>query len=480
MEGKESIRSHVAPGEGGDPASTPRIAFKKLWPLFLGKFTLPLTYAYSAVNIVFISNLIWPGDDYHALDIGVYYGIGIFMVAFSGLLFGYLADRHSRVKLLAVITLGTGFALVLDGFVPAGLRTVTYAIFLGIYLVRQFFDGGAAPVSNSYIDDASSEEKRSQVTGIGQALWQLAWLSGVIISGFVFEHYWRSYFWIFGAFTITMGVLLFKGKEPKRGATKNELKSILKIEGTTYDYKLTAETLKSTVFSRTNIIAMVEGVMSQILNAVPMLLVFAYAQDKYNFSPSIMSLITVCFGIPGALIGTTAFSSLSDKLGKKNLKNRIYFIFSSIVVMYVIYMCYFLVPLKDVSGQDFFKVLTSFNNWIMCLALFGAQLVWGLFIINQTPLLQKINLPEAQGAIGSANQFLEMIGHATGGILSGVLLNIFNNNYQVTMCLLVITGLFGATLWLFALKWVNKDAERVSGILQSRAKDMEANSRGEV
>lgn len=39
--------------------------------------------------------------------------------------------------------------------------------------------------------------------------------------------------------------------------------------------------------------------------------------------------------------------------------------------------------------------------------VFIARSVVGLWNINQAPILQKVNLPEAQGAISSANQFLE-------------------------------------------------------------------------
>ena len=83
--------------------------------------------------------------------------------------------------------------------------------------------------------------------------------------------------------------------------------------------------------------------------------------------------------------------------------------------------------------------------------VFIARSVVGLWKINQAPVLQKINLPKAQGSISSANQFL---------------------NYQITVILTMGISTIGGLLWLLATKWIKKDVNRISAILKQREKEL--------
>ena len=98
--------------------------------------------------------------------------------------------------------------------------------------------------------------------------------------------------------------------------------------------------------------------------------------------------------------------------------------------------------------------------------------VLGLWNINQPPILQDINLPEAQGKISSANQFLEALGMGTGPIIAGYILVIFNQNYQLTLLIITIFGIMGGLLWLSATIWINKDVDRISSILKEREAEL--------
>jgi predicted MFS family arabinose efflux permease len=104
--------------------------------------------------------------------------------------------------------------------------------------------------------------------------------------------------------------------------------------------------------------------------------------------------------------------------------------------------------------------------------LFFGRGVLGLWNINQPPIIQVINLPEAQGTITSANQFLETIGHGTGTILAGLLLYLFGGNYQITALITMSLGIIGGLMWLLATIWVKKDVERISTILKQRAREL--------
>jgi hypothetical protein len=115
--------------------------------------------------------------------------------------------------------------------------------------------------------------------------------------------------------------------------------------------------------------------------------------------------------------------------------------------------------------------------WVMGLIAFMARSLVGLWNINQPPILQEINLPEAQGKISSANQFLESIGSGTGPIIAGYLLVIFSQNYQFTVVITMILGMIGSIFWLVSIIWINKDVNRISSILSERKIELSNNSK---
>ncbi len=304
---------------------------------------------------------------------------------------------------------------------------------------------------------------------------------GMFISAILFQNLlWRQYFWIFGGLTILFGIIiLLKDEDPKRGAGQEELKTILKDDSVVYEYKLNRDTIKETIVTPTNLIAFFEGIFTSILFSVPDFLFIAYIQSPpYNISPITAALFMIIFGIPGGVIGSILFAKLSDKLAAKNIKNRLYMITFSVVMMFTFYLVIFNISLPELSskqGDNFFNIVIFPSFLFMGVMFFIARAVVGLFNINQPPVLQKINLPEAQGAISSANQLLEYIGQGLGPILAGFLLVAFDGNYQITVALTMSIGIIGGLLWLLASFWIKKDIARISSILKQRGLELSAN-----
>ena len=223
-------------------------------------------------------------------------------------------------------------------------------------------------------------------------------------------------------------------------------------------------------------IAFFEGVFTTILLAVPDYLLVAYLQSPpYNMSAPVAAFFMIIFGLPGGVIGSLAFAKISDRLAKKNIKNRIYMIVVSIIILSSVYFIIFNLPFPTMNpeqGNNLIYILSIPIFWIAGLTAFAARSVVGLWNINQPPVLQEINLPEAQGKISSANQFLEAIGSGSGPIIAGFILMAFNQNFQLTVLITMILGIIGGLLWLLATIWVNKDVNRISAILKQREKEL--------
>ncbi|MHA1472178.1 MAG: hypothetical protein ACTSQW_03670, partial [Promethearchaeota archaeon] len=93
--------------------------------------------------------------------------------------------------------------------------------------------------------------------------------------------------------------------------------------------------------------------------------------------------------------------------------------------------------------------------------------------VNQPPVLQEINLPEAQGQIVSWNQFLENIGYGLGPLIAGIFISAFGQNYQISAVIIAVFVIPGIILWGLSLKWYPSDKNKIKKILEERARVLE-------
>jgi predicted MFS family arabinose efflux permease len=288
---------------------------------------------------------------------------------------------------------------------------------------------------------------------------------------------WQSYFWLMSAVVASACVLaVFFLKEPRRGYQAHEsLKQVISTTTARYGYKLTPATVKQTIFSRTNMLAFFEGIFTWILFSVAMYLIYPWIQDQHHVSATSTSILMAVFGVPGVIIGAVGFSRMSDRLGKRSIKYRIYMITGSILALFGIVILLFAMPLPDVGTHDPGDLTLIFKYPIFIMfgvVVFVMRAVLSIYHINQTPVLQAINLPEAQGFISSANQFLETIGYGIGPLIAGILLTSTNNDYPATALISLFIGLPSVAMWLLANRWIDGDVAKISEILKTRAGEL--------
>ncbi|MBN2152687.1 MAG: MFS transporter [Candidatus Lokiarchaeota archaeon] len=453
---------------------------KRAWPTLATAFQSPFTWVdtWLMVNILIVSQIIWPGEPLHVSEMGVMAGTAILSEGIFALAFGILADKYSRKKIMTAATILHGGLFALQGLMPAGYGNLSFFLFLGVNMARSAVFGYRLPLEISYTDDRIAETSRSRYFGISMLLERLGYIVGGIIAASTFTQWWRIYFFVVGFTMVATGILIgAKAVEPKRGSMRKELRSILNMEHASYNYRLNKETLRSTLFSRTNVIAMGEGIFTNFTISFPLLLFFAcFESAPFNIAPIVLTLITVAFGTPGAIFGAIGLASICDRWGKKTIKARIYMIIASLLAGYCFFIFIFFIPVEldsDWERTDFILFHVHPVNWLIGAMMFGIQAVIGLFYINQSPFLQAINLPEAQGAVSSLNKFLELLGRSIGLLLSGITLEWLNDNYQHTVSLMMVVGFIGVFLWGLTLKWVDKDRALIARILRGRSGEME-------
>ena len=410
---------------------------KHFWSLYLLGGFQSLAYAGFMILVVPLSLIMWPDDPYHALEIGILVSVLFWVSSLTGLLFGILIDRFSRKKIIFIISIFRSFCMAMLGFAIEGQGFDTWLYFLVFVSIFAGFAGGSWPSIISLSNDIVPKDYRSRFFGaLGIWMGLFTTLGFLAASIFVQYGFWREYFFGLGAAIFISGLIfLFQTDEPKRGAQQEELKHILKHDDIEYDFQINIETLKKTMLSKTNIAALVEGISSSILMGSAVLLVLPYIQTPpHNLSPIFTAVFMIVFGLTAGLVGQILFGKLSDKVCKDHPIRRIYFIIISIIGGFLGFIAIFFIPLPHLTVEQGNDILFLFSLpvvWIMGILMFISNAVGSLFMVNQGPLLQEINLPEAQGKMTSWNQLVENTGMGIGAILVGVLLFV-TGSYQVT------------------------------------------------
>ena len=446
-----------------------------IWPVYLLNGFNSISFAGIIILIVPLSSLIWPGEAYHALEMGILITTLLWTSSISGLFFGWLIDKYSRVKILIIISIVRSFCMILLGFAIPGQGLFTWMYFFSVIFIFGIFAGGNYPAMVSLSNDIVPLKDRSKFFGYFSMAGSVFMMFGFLISGSLVQFgFWRIYFFSIGFAVLLSGIVFyFIVKEPKRGTQNKELQLVLKNEEIEYDFKMSRKLMRQTMLSRTNIAALLEGIFSNVfMGSLDMIILPYLMTPPHNLSPIVTGLFIVIYGLIGRILGQIVLARLSDKVAERKGVRRIYFIIISLIGGSITFVLMFFVPIPymtEAEGADIVLFFSLPMSFMMGILIFSSDAVSSLYAVNQPPVLQEINLPEGQGQIVSWNQFLEQIGYGLGPLIAGVFISMFGQNYQISAIIITIFVIPGAVLWILSLSWYSHDKKRIKEILKERA-----------
>ncbi|MEL7644157.1 MAG: MFS transporter [bacterium] len=310
---------------------------------------------------------------------------------------GYLADRFSRAKLMALASAIWGSTTWLNAIAP------NYTSFL-ITRSSTGIDDSSYPGMFSLVSDYFSPTMRGKVYGLMQLTQPLGYLIGMVVATlFGGTLGWRNLFYITGSLGIVVAILIFFGvKEAPRGKSEPELQDLEKIGV----YKFEWKHVKGLFKKPSMILIYLQGFFGVFPWNVITFFFFLYLTNERMYDDQ-TKLIVMGLAIIVLAAGYPIGGFLGDALFKRTTSGRA--IIGTIgVIMGAVFL--FLALKTPVDNQ------TQFTVYMALAALFMP-----FASPNVISTVYDVTLPEVRSTSLAVESFIESGGAALAPLLTGII-----------------------------------------------------------
>lgn len=361
-------------------------------------------------------------------------------------LWGYLYDRFTRPKLLALASFIWGSTTWLNAVAP------NYSSFLATRSSTGI-DDSSYPGMYSLVADYFGPKVRGKVYGLLQFTQPLGYLLGMILgltlSGIIG---WRGVFYITGSLGIVMAVIIFFGvKEVPRGQSEPEMAE-LEIKG---HYRFDWKTAKDLFKKPSLLLLFIQGFFGVFpWNAITIWF-FVYLGSERDFSPN-TQLIVMVIAVLVLAIGYPIGGSLGDYFFKRNKRGRL--IVSMIGVFFGAIFLWFALNVPN-------------ENVLLFTILLGCTALFMPFASpNVISTVYDITLPEVRSTAVSVQYFIESAGAATAPLIVGIIADQTSlKNAFLLIC--ISTWILCAIFFFITSLFIKRDIDTLRGEMSQRAEN---------
>ncbi|MGA9398816.1 MAG: MFS transporter [Anaerolineaceae bacterium] len=359
-------------------------------------------------------------------------------------LWGWLYDRYSRAKLLALASLLWGASTWISAIAP------TYPLFVATR-ASTGIDDSSYPGLFSMIADYFEPKTRGRIYGFLQIAQPLGYLIGMVLALMLAGVIgWRSIFYITGTMGIIIAIFIFLGvREPLRGGSEPELADLEKMGVYKFDWKVARDLVKKPSM----LIIFVQGFFGVFPWNVITYWFFAYLERERGYDSN-----SILFAMaPAILVMASGYfigGALGDYLFKKTPSGRL--IVSTIGVLLGAFFLYLTlnVPLGD---------KTTFTVFLMLTALFMP-----FASPNVIATVYDVSLPEVRSTGLAVESFIESAGAALSPLIAGYISDILTLKDAI-LIICISTWLLCAFFFMFATRLVPPDIKILRNQLKERA-----------
>ena len=312
-------------------------------------------------------------------------------------LWGYLADRFPRYKLLALASFIWGSTTWLAAIAP------TYPLFVATRATTGI-DDSSYPGLYSLISDYFGPKVRGKIYGILQLSMPLGYLIGMLLAlllGGVIG--WRHVFYLTGTLGLLLAAVIYLGiEEAPRGSTEPELEGLTQMG----IYRFNWKTARDLFRKRTLLLLFAQGFFGVFPWNVITYWFFVYLEKERGYAGDTI-LFTM---VPAVLVlaaGYPVGGALGDFFFKKYLRGRVLVSATGVIIGAILMNLTINVPLEQ-QGR--------FMSMLVATALFIP-----FASPNVVSTVYDITLPEVRSTALAIESFIEEGGAAIAPLIAGVI-----------------------------------------------------------
>jgi MFS transporter, Spinster family, sphingosine-1-phosphate transporter len=335
-------------------------------------------------------------------------------------LWGYLYDRYTRAKLLALAALIWGSTTWLSAIAP------TYRTFL-VTRASTGIDDSSYPGLYSLVADYFGPSVRGKVYGLLQLAQPLGYMIGLLVATLLVGYLggWRGVFYITGSLGLILALAIWLGvREAPRGRSEPELANLEKIG----IYRFDMQTALGLFKKRSLLLLFAQGFVGQFPWQVITFWFFRYLETERNYSGDAVFMTMA----PAVLVLASGYfvgGALGDYFFKRTPRGRMLVSMVAVLTGALMLTLTMNVPLEN---QGLFTIM------LMLTALFIP-----FASANVVSTVYDITLPEVRSTALAVQYFIENGGAALAPLLAGIIaVNYSLHTAILSIC--VTTWILGA------------------------------------
>lgn len=362
--------------------------------------------------------------DIDEAQMGLVFSGAILVGAIFYPLWGYLFDRFSRAKLLALASFIWGSTT----WISAIART--FPVFLGSR-ASTGIDDSSYPGIYSLLSDYFAPKIRGKVYGLLQVAQPLGYMAGMLLALlFVDKIGWQGIFYLTGSLGIVLSIVIFFGiKDVPRGKAEPEMEN---IEPTTR-YKFSWQAARELFKKKSLLFLFAQGFTGVFPWQVITFWFFRYLETERQFSES-QVLITMVISILFLAAGYPIGGILGDYFFKRNPRGRLMVSAFGILAGAIMLAVSLSIPLE--------------NTLLFTISMAITAIFIPFASPNVLSTVFDVTLPEVRSTSNAIQYLIEQGGSAVAPALAGIIAVQYNLHTAILyisvgawlLCFLFILG----------------------------------------